>query len=129
MAKSTRFAGFEKAFSDQLEKQIVKLEKVMEDALNEDTRSEQQKTEDSNLLKACKEVYNTPSFRRAVDWCSQVGKGKLSAFILYGKTKVDWRVTLSHRGNYRMMYAFVMDQDPKADVMEDIAASDAISKM
>ena len=67
MAKSTRFAGSEKAFSDQLEKQVEKLEKVMEEALNEDTRSEQQKTEDSNLLKACKEVYSTPSFRRAVD--------------------------------------------------------------
>ena len=63
-AKSTRLTGSEKAFSDQLKQTVEKLEKVMEEALDEDTRSEQQKTEDANLLKACKEVYNTPSFRR-----------------------------------------------------------------
>ena len=128
-AKSTRFTGSEKAFSDQLKQTVEKLEQVMEKALDEDTRSEQQKTEDSNLLKACKEVYNTPSFQRAVDWCSQLGKGKLSAFILYDKTKVDWEVTLSHHGNYRMLYVLITNHDPKADVLEDCTAPDAISKM
>ena len=61
----------------------------------------------------------------AVNW----EKGKLSAFILYGRTKVGWKVTLSHRGNYRMLYVLITNHDPKADVLEDTTAPYAISKM
>ena len=126
-AKSSRFGGSEKAFSTELKKTIDKLEQVRDDAM-EDKRTPQEKTEDENLLRACKEVYNSESFQSAVDWCSQMGKGnkKLTAFILYGKTKVEWEITLKRRRNYRMLYVFIKGQHPDTDLCEDSDEPDAI---